>query len=208
MVHRSWSGEQGGESNERLEFLGDAVLGLVVAEYTFRTWAGLSDGALSKVRASVVNAKTLAEVGADLELGRHLLLGRGEDQAGGRQKPSILADAVEAVIGAVYLDGGLSSARGLILELLGPRIEKAVGAPEASDFKSRLQEDSVHSGRGVPTYVVTRSGPEHDSRYEATVYLSGTDLGRGEGRTKKDAEQMAAQAAWTALEAKEDGDDA
>ena len=208
MAHRSWCGEHGGESNERLEFLGDAVLGLVVAEHSYRTWPELSDGMLSKVRASVVNARALAEVAATLDLGAHLRLGRGEDQAGGRSKTSILADAMEAAIGAVFLDGGLEAARGLVLRLLGDRIERAVGAPVASDFKSRLQEETVALGRGGPRYELERSGPEHDQRYAATVYVAGQGLGRGDGRTKKDAEQEAARVACAALEAEKGGGDA
>ena len=208
LAHRSWCGERGGESNERLEFLGDAVLGLIVADHAFRTWPGLSDGMLSKVRASVVNARALAEVAAQLDLGAHLRLGRGEDQAGGRSKTSLLSDALEAVIGAVYVDGGMDAARTLVLGLLDGRIAEAVGAPVASDFKSRLQEETVARGRGVPRYDIERSGPEHDQRYAATVYVAGQPLGQGEGRTKKDAEQQAARAACVALEAEEGGSDA
>jgi ribonuclease-3 len=153
MAHRSWCAEQGGlASNERLEFLGDAVLGLVVAEYTFRNYPELSDGQLSKVRASVVNTRVLGEVGLDLGVADHLRLGRGEDLSGGRAKESILADATEAVIGALYLDGGLAEAERLVLSLLRDRIAVAVGKPGVSDHKSRLQEESVRLGRGVPRY--------------------------------------------------------
>jgi ribonuclease-3 len=200
MAHRSWCAEQEvAESNERLEFLGDAVLGLVVAEFTYRHHPDLADGALSKVRASVVNTRVLGEVALDLGIAEHLRLGRGEDLSGGRAKESILADATEAVIGAVYLDGGLDAAKVLVLSLLRDRIAAAVGDPGTADHKSRLQEEAVRLGRGVPRYEVEGSGPDHARRYLATVYVAGQRLGTGEGRSKKDAEQVAAQVACGSL---------
>ena len=209
LSHRSWCAEHGGrESNERLEYLGDAVLGLVVAEHTFLGHPELSDGMLSKVRASVVNAHALADVAVDLGIPVHLRLGKGEDTSGGRTKVSILADTLEAVIGAVYLDAGMDSARDLVLSLLGARIAVAVGEPGESDHKSRLQEDAVRLGRGVPRYDIVGSGPDHARRYLATVYVAGQRLGTGEGRSKKDAEQVAAQAACELLEAERGGGDA
>jgi len=209
LSHRSWCSEHGGRaSNERLEYLGDAVLGLVVAEYTFRNHPELSDGMLSKVRASVVNAQALASVAADLGIPDHLRLGRGEDASGGRTKVSILADTLEAVIGAVYLDAGLDTARELVLGLLDARIATAVGGPGESDHKSRLQEEAVRLGRGVPRYDVAGSGPDHARRYLATVYVAGQRLGTGEGRSKKDAEQVAAQVACESLEAERGGGNA
>ena len=209
MAHRSWCAEQEGRtSNERLEFLGDAVLGLVVAEYTYRSHPELSDGMMSKVRASVVNTKVLAEVALDLGVDEYLRLGRGEDSSGGRAKDSILADATEAVIGAVYLDGGLAEADRLVLSLLRDRITAAVGEPGVSDHKSRLQEQSVRLGRGVPRYEVEGFGPDHARRYLATVYVAGQRLGEGEGRSKKDAEQVAAQVACGSLEVERGGGDA
>jgi len=209
LAHRSWCSEHGGAaSNERLEFLGDAVLGLIVAEHTFRTQPELSDGLLSKVRASVVNARVLAEVAIGLGMPEHLRLGKGEDASGGRHKESILADTMEAVIGAVYLDGGMDAARDLVLSLLGARITAAVGEPGESDHKSRLQEETVRLGRGVPHYEVVGSGPDHARRYLATVYVAGQRLGTGEGRSKKDAEQDAAQVACGSLEAERGGGNA
>jgi ribonuclease III len=209
MAHRSWCAEdQGRTSNERLEFLGDAVLGLVVAEFTYGTRPELSDGQMSQVRASVVNTRMLAEVGLDLGVAEHLRLGRGEDLSGGRSKESILADATEAVIGAVYLDGGLSEARRLILSLLRGRILVAIGEPGESDHKSRLQEESVRLGRGVPHYELESFGPDHARRYLATVYVAGQRLGTGEGRSKKDAEQVAAQVACGSLEVERGGGNA
>jgi ribonuclease-3 len=203
LAHRSWCSEHGGRaSNERLEFLGDAVLGLVVAEHTFRGYPELSDGMLSKVRASVVNAHVLAEVAAELQLSDHLRLGKGEDASGGRSKVSILADTMEAVIGAVYLDAGLD------LALLEARIAVAVGEPGESDHKSRLQEVAVRLGKGVPHYDLEGFGPDHSRRYLATVYVAGQHLGSGEGRSKKDAEQVAAQVACESLEAERGGGNA
>jgi len=209
MAHRSWCAERPERtSNERLEFLGDAVLGLVVAEYTFRNYPELSDGVMSKVRASVVNTRVLAEVGLALGIAEHLRLGRGEDLSGGRAKESILADATEAVFGAVYLDGGLAHAERVILALLRGRIALAVGEPGESDHKSRLQELTVHLGRGVPQYDLEGFGPDHARRYLATVYVAGQRLGTGEGRSKKDAEQMAAQVACGSLEVERGGGNA
>jgi ribonuclease-3 len=209
MAHRSWCAEEPGrQSNERLEFLGDAVLGLAVAEYTYCNHPELSDGLLSKVRASVVNTKVLAEVALEIGVADSLRLGRGEDLSGGRAKESILADATEAVIGAVFLDGGLVEAQRLVISLLKSRIAAAVGEPGESDHKSRLQEDSVRLGLGVPRYDVEGFGPDHARRYLATVYVAGQRLGTGEGRSKKDAEQVAAQVACESLEAERGGGNA
>lgn len=209
LSHRSWCAEQGGlSSNERLEFLGDAVLGLVVAEHTYRTHPDLPEGVLAKVRASVVNTRVLAEVAGELGIGALLRLGRGEDLSGGRRKESILADAAEAVIGAIYLDGGVEDARRFILDQLEDRIEAAIVEPGESDHKSRLQEATVRLGRGVPRYEVNGRGPDHARRYVATVYVAGDHLGIGEGRSKKDAEQEAARLACDALGDQRGGGDA
>ena len=200
MAHRSWCAEAGGKpSNERLEFLGDAVLGLVVAEHCFHTYPDLPEGGLAKVRAAVVNTAVLAEVGAELDLGGFLLLGRGEDASGGRAKPSILANAVEAVIGAVYLDGGRQVAAGLVLRLLATRISAAAAGPGADDYKTRLQELVVQLHGQLPQYTVTGTGPDHARRYSADVHVDATVVGRGQGRSKKDAEQAAARQAWDLL---------
>ncbi|MGD0391360.1 MAG: ribonuclease III [Acidimicrobiales bacterium] len=209
MAHRSWCAEESGRiSNERLEFLGDAVLGLVVAEFTYLAHPELSDGEMSKVRASVVNTRVLGQLGLDLGIAESLRLGRGEDLSGGRAKESILADATEAVIGAVYVDGGLAEAQRLVLGLLKDRIAVAAGEPGESDHKSRLQEESVRRGRGVPRYELESFGPDHARRYLATVYVAGQRLGTGEGRSKKDAEQVAAQVACESLEVERGGGDA
>ena len=209
LSHRSWCAEQGGvPSNERLEFLGDAVLGLVVAEHTYRTHPELAEGILAKVRAGVVNARVLAEVGRELKVGPFLRLGKGEDLSGGREKDSILADTTEAIFGAVYLDGGFEEVRRLILDLLSGRIEAAIADPGEADYKSRLQEATVSLGRGVPRYEVAGRGPDHAQRYRATVYVADQHLGTGEGRSKKDAEQEAARVACGVLGDEREGKDA
>ncbi len=195
LSHRSWCGEQegGAPSNERLEFLGDAVLGLVVAEHTYRDYLDFPEGKLAKVRAAVVNARVLAEVADELGLGSELLLGKGEEGSGGRTKASLLADALEAVIGAVYLDSDWSVARSLVLRLLGDRIGRAATEPDDFDHKSRLQELTVRRGDGVPRYILAGSGPDHDRHYVAQVFVGGVCQGTGEGPSKKDAEQEAAR---------------
>ncbi|HET7651481.1 MAG TPA: ribonuclease III [Acidimicrobiales bacterium] len=201
MAHRSWCAETPGvKSNERLEFLGDAVLGLVVTDHIFRTYPDLPEGELAKVRAAVVNAGALAELAAELELGRALHLGKGEDASGGREKPSILADAMEAVIGAVYIDGGYDAARSLIMGLLGDRIEEAAAGPGGQDFKTRLQELAARRFDQLPHYTVDDEGPDHAKRFFATVRIAGDVRGSGEGRSKKQAEQAAARVAWEALQ--------
>jgi ribonuclease III len=200
LAHRSWCGEQdGAPSNERLEFLGDAVLGLVVAEYTYRHYPELPEGKLAKIRSAVVNARALAEVAQSLGLGEVLLLGKGEESSGGRTKPSILADALEAVIGAVYLDADWSAAEPFVLRLVEDRIVHAAAEPDDFDHKSRLQELTVRQGQGTPRYVLSGSGPDHDRHYVAQVFVNAEPRGEGEGTSKKDAEQAAARAAWTEL---------
>jgi ribonuclease-3 len=207
MAHRSWCAETLGEDpNERLEFLGDAVLGLVVTDHVYRTYPDLPEGELAKVRASVVNSASLAEVASDLGLGRALLLGKGEDLSGGREKPSILADAMEAVIGAVYLDGGWEAASGLVMRLIGDRVAEAAVGPGGQDYKTRLQEMGARRFDQLPRYEVLDEGPDHAKRFFATVHLGDRVCGSGEGRSKKQAEQAAARVAWEALQA-EAGED-
>jgi ribonuclease-3 len=188
-------------SNERLEFLGDAVLGLVVTDHLFVTYPTMAEGELAKVRASVVNSEALAEVAVSLGLGASLLLGKGEDASGGREKSSILADAMEAVIGAVYLDGGWAAAAPLVMQLLGERIEEAAAGPGGQDYKTRLQELAAREFDQLPRYEVSDDGPDHAKRFFATVLVEGVPRGRGEGRSKKHAEQGAAREAWHALSA-------
>lgn len=200
LSHRSWCAEAGGRpSNERLEFLGDAVLGLVVAEHCYHAFPDMSEGGLAQVRAAVVNTAVLAEVATELGVGEVLLLGRGEDSSGGRTKASILANAVEAVLAAVYLDAGWEAASSLVLRLLGERIEEAAAGPGAADFKTRFQELVVRHVGQPPQYKVVGTGPDHARRYTATVAVGGDVMGEGEGRSKKDAEQSAARVAWLAF---------
>lgn len=197
LAHRSYCAEHAEVlSNERLEFLGDSVLGLVVTEYVFRTNPQLPEGELAKVRASVVNAETLADVACEIDLGAALLLGRGEDASGGREKPSILADGLEALIAAVYIDGGYECAAALVLQLLRTRIDEGATGPGGHDYKTRLQELVAQRFDQLPRYRVRHEGPDHLKRFFATVRVAGEIQGTGEGRSKKQAEQVAARAAW------------
>jgi ribonuclease-3 len=202
LAHRSWCAEHpSSQSNERLEFLGDAVLGIAVTDFVYRAYPDLQEGELAKVRASVVNAEVLAEVAAEIELGPCLLLGKGEDLSGGREKTSILADAMEAVIAAMYLDGGMEVSRGVILALLGERIADAATGPGGDDYKTRLQELAAQRFDRLPRYQLRDEGPDHAKRFFATVLLDGEPRGSGEGASKKQAEQAAARDAWRWLKA-------
>jgi len=200
LTHRSWCAEHPDEpSNERLEFLGDAVLGLVVTDHIFQRFPDLPEGKLAKTRAAVVSAHTLAEVGLALGLGEWLRLGKGEDASGGRGKASILADAVEAVIGALYLDGGTEPVRVFVLDQLEERIIEAARHPGETDYKTRLQELAVSAGHTLPVYTLSESGPDHHKLFHAVVEVDGDRLGTGEGSSKKEAEQRSARAACDAF---------
>jgi ribonuclease III len=204
LAHRSWCAEHPEvASNERLEFLGDAVLGIIVTDHVFRTYPMLQEGQLAKVRASVVNADVLAEVATRIELGPCLWLGKGEDASGGRKKTSILSDAMEAIIAAVYLDGGLDATRGVVMGLFGDRIVDAASGPGGDDYKTRLQELAARRFEKLPRYQVVDEGPDHAKRFFATVLIGGTPRGKGEGGSKKQAEQAAARAAWRWLTVQE-----
>jgi ribonuclease-3 len=205
LAHRSWCAENPGTgSNERLEFLGDAVLGIVVTDHLYRTYPEMSEGELAKVRASVVNSAALAELAAELRIGDALLLGKGEDQSGGREKPSILADAMEALIGAVYLDKGWVASVQMVMNLMGDRIEMAAAGPGGQDYKTRLQELCARMYDQLPVYSVSDEGPDHAKEFQAVVHLRGHAEGSGRGRSKKQAEQAAARAAWESLRAAHD----
>lgn len=209
--HRSWCAEHPeDESNERLEFLGDSVLGFVVADLVYGREPDLDEGALTDVRKAVVNAVCLAEVAADLELGSFVRLGKGEEASGGREKPSILADAMEAVLGAVYLDGGIDAATDVVDRLLGDRMQAAIDSGGRNqDHKSRLQELLAGESESPVRYQFEATGPDHARQFTATVSVGGRDLGVGTGRSKKQAEQQAARAALAAHAATvspEDGD--
>jgi len=200
LTHRSYAYENGGlPTNERLEFLGDSVLGIVVTDTLFRRHPDLPEGQLAKLRAAVVNMRALAEVARELGLGRFIRLGRGEEGTGGRDKSSILADTVEAVIGAVYLDQGLAVAGQLVHRLFDGMIADAATLGAGLDWKTSLQELTAALGLGVPSYGVEESGPDHAKEFVATVTVAEQARGEGAGRSKKEAEQAAAEAAWTAL---------
>ena len=202
LTHRSYAYENGGlPTNERLEFLGDAVLGLVVTDTLYRTHPDLPEGQLAKLRSAVVNAKALADVGRALGLGAHLRLGRGEESTGGRDKGSILADTVEALLGAVYVDRGLADAEALVHRLFDELMDSASGLGAGLDWKTSLQELTADTGLGVPEYQIWDTGPDHEKFFTAVVRVAGEDRGSGTGRSKKEAEQEAASAAWHSLHA-------
>ncbi|HEX5565847.1 MAG TPA: ribonuclease III [Streptomyces sp.] len=200
LTHRSYAYENGGlPTNERLEFLGDSVLGLVVTDTLYRSHPELPEGQLAKLRAAVVNSRALAGVARSLDLGAFVRLGRGEEGTGGRDKASILADTLEAVIGAVYLDRGLDAASELVHRLFDPLIEASSSLGAGLDWKTSLQELTAAQGLGVPEYVVTETGPDHEKTFTAAARVGGVAYGTGTGRSKKEAEQQAAEAAWRAI---------
>jgi len=200
LMHRSYAYENGGlPTNERLEFLGDSVLGLIVTDTLFRSYPELPEGQLAKLRAAVVNMRALASVARGLDLGAYVRLGKGEEGTGGRDKSSILADTLEAVIGAVYLDQGLAVADGLVHRLFDPVIARSARLGAGLDWKTSLQELTAAEMLGVPEYHVEESGPDHQKFFRAYVRIGPETYGQGAGRSKKEAEQQAAEAAWTAI---------
>jgi ribonuclease-3 len=209
LTHRSYAYEHGGlPTNERLEFLGDSVLGLVVTDELYRAHPDLPEGQLAKLRASVVNMTSLARVARSLGeggIGPHLLLGRGETTTGGQEKDSILADALEALIGAVHLGLGLATASGIVHRLFDPLLAESATRGAGLDWKTSLQELGSAAGLGAPVYTVEDDGPDHAKTFTAVVLLAGQVRGRGTGRTKKAAEQEAAEVAWRTLSAPADG---
>jgi ribonuclease III len=200
LMHRSFAYENGGlPTNERLEFLGDSVLGLIVTDTLFRSYPDLPEGHLAKLRAAVVNMRALAAVARGLELGSYVRLGKGEEGTGGRDKSSILADTLEAVIGAVYLDQGLDAADALVHRLFDPVIARSARLGAGLDWKTSLQELTAAEMLGAPEYHVEESGPDHQKSFRAYVRIGNKTYGVGEGRSKKEAEQQAAEAAWNAI---------
>ncbi len=200
LTHRSYAYEHGGlPTNERLEFLGDAVLGVVVTESLYRTHLELSEGRLAKLRAAVVNARALAAVGRTLGVGDHILLGRGEESTGGRDKASILSDTVEALLGAVYIDQGFGVASDVVHRLFDPMMAAAAALGAGLDWKTSLQELCSSLALGVPEYLIEDSGPDHEKTFVARVRIADSIYGHGTGRSKKQAEQQAAETAWRAL---------
>ncbi|MFD0927991.1 ribonuclease III [Williamsia deligens] len=208
LTHRSFAYENGGlPTNERLEFLGDSVLGVVVTEQLYLTHPDRPEGELAKIRASVVNMYALAEIARGLGdggLGRHILLGRGEEMTGGRDKASILADGMESILGALYLDHGFETARRVVRALFAASLDRAAVAGAGLDWKTSLQELTAARGLGVPAYRITSTGPDHDKVFTAVAVVAGSGHGEGTGRTKKEAEQKAAAAAYASLTAGSD----
>ncbi len=199
LTHRSVSSDDPSRiDNERLEFLGDAVLQLVITDLLYKSYPHLAEGQMAKVRAAVVSGPALAEIARSIDLGVFIELAPGEERTGGRDKDSILADTLEAILGSVYLDSGIDSAGEIILSLWADRVADRAKSPGIKDYKTRLQEHVARDGRR-PVYEVEGSGPDHDRRFSAVVYVDGRRLGPGEGRSKKAAEQSAAQEALASL---------
>ncbi|MEV5002480.1 ribonuclease III [Nocardioides sp. LML1-1-1.1] len=197
LTHRSYAYENGGlPTNERLEFLGDSVLGVVVTETLYLKHPDLSEGRLAKLRAAVVNARALAVVAREIGLGTHIKLGRGEEATGGREKASILSDTVEAVIGAVHLSGGIEVSAQVVHLLFDPLIEAASAMGAGLDWKTSLQELAADQSLGVPEYVIEDDGPDHMKTFTAQVRVGDKLYGNGHGRSKKEAEQGAAETAY------------
>ncbi|MDR2655790.1 MAG: ribonuclease III [Oscillospiraceae bacterium] len=201
LTHSSYSneGRRNVGNNERLEFLGDSVLSLIVSDYLYEKYSGLSEGELTKLRAKLVCEKSLDKFAADLELDRFLILGRGEDNSGGRKRPSIRSDAFEAVLASLYIDGGMEKARAFVMRFIRPETENIENAP-FKDYKTQLQEISQQTKEEILSYVMTgESGPDHDKRFFFEVRLNSNVIGSGEGRSKKEAEQFAAKEALRLL---------
>lgn len=206
LTHRSYAYENGNlPTNERLEFLGDAVLGLVVTDTLYRRHPDLPEGQLAKLRAAVVNMRALAEVARALGVGEHILLGRGEETSGGRDKSSILADTLEALIGAVYLEQGIEAGAELVHRLVDRLIDASAELGAGLDWKTSLQELTATHGLGVPEYVVTEEGPDHAKTFHASVLVGGAVRGTGTGRSKKEGEQQAAATAFSTIKTEMDG---
>lgn len=203
LTHRSYAYEFGGlPTNERLEFLGDSVLGLVVTEELYERFPDLDESRLSPLRSGVVNMRALASIARSLELGSALLIGKGEELTGGRDKNSILADAFEALVGAIYLDLGFEACRKVILNLMKDVIEDAITRGSGIDGKTALQELVAVSGWPAPEYRVTESGPDHDKSFEAVAIVNGSTFKSGRGKSKREAEQEAARLAYEELSKK------
>ncbi|MGB5951352.1 MAG: ribonuclease III, partial [Ornithinimicrobium sp.] len=203
VTHRSYAYEHDeAPHNERLEFLGDAVLGVIVTDALYRNHPDSAEGQLAKLRAAVVNTRALADVAREAGLGAFVLLGRGEEATGGRDKASILADTTEAVIGCIYLSRGMSAASDLVHHLLDPLMAESAQWGAALDWKTSLQELASTSSLGGPEYVVGSEGPDHDKTFTAKAMVGDEVLGQGEGSSKKAAEQVAAQQAWEELNAR------
>ena len=200
LTHRSFAYETGGvETNERLEFLGDSVLGLIVTAELYRRFPDLDESRLSPLRSGIVNMRALADIARTLHLGEYIRLGKGEEVTGGRDKNSLLADALEALIGAIYLETGIEKTTAIVASLINDTLESAMAKGVALDGKTALQELTAAQGVGSPEYVVTESGPDHDKSFVAVAMVGGSAIAQGEGKSKREAEQFAARNAYEIL---------
>ena len=199
-THRSFAYESGSkETNERLEFLGDSVLGLIVTEELYKRYPDFDESRLSPLRSGVVNMRALADIARGLQLGQYIRLGKGEEVTNGRDKNSLLADALEALIGAIYLQFGFARCTEIVRTLITPTMDSAVARGAGLDGKTALQELAAALGKGTPEYIVSEDGPDHDKNFTAVAMLSGEALSQGNGKSKREAEQVAARAAYEAL---------
>jgi len=194
LVHRSYANEHDVKNNERMEFLGDSVLSIVISDHIFHLMANRTEGDLSKMRAAIVCEQSLAKAAARFGLGEHILLGKGEKRTGGGERPSIVSDAFEAVIASIYLDGGIEAARKWVLSHLANEIEEAMSGGDYGDYKTALQEKVQKGDKGHVTYeIIAEHGMDHEKRFEAAVFIDGERKAAGMGRSKKEAEQQAAK---------------
>ncbi len=199
-THRSFAYESGSkETNERLEFLGDSVLGLIVTEELYKRYPDFDESRLSPLRSGVVNMRALADIARGLQLGQYIRLGKGEEVTNGRDKNSLLADALEALIGAIYLQFGFARCTEIVRTLITPTMDSAVARGAGLDGKTALQELAASLGKGAPEYIVSEEGPDHDKNFTAVAMLAGVALSEGTGKSKREAEQVAARAAYEAL---------
>ena len=200
LTHRSHAYESGSnETNERLEFLGDSVLGLIVTEELFRRFPELDESRLSPLRSGIVNMRALANIARSLELGSYIRLGKGEENTGGRDKNSLLSDALEAIIGAIYIESGFQKTSEIVGRLIEKTLASAVEKGSGLDGKTALQELVALTGRGAPEYLVTETGPDHDKSFTAFAMVAGEAIAQGEGKSKREAEQIAARVAFELL---------
>ena len=200
LTHRSYAYETGEDAtNERLEFLGDSVLGLVVTEELYRRFPDLDESRLSPLRSGVVNMRALAGIARNLDLGAVMRLGKGEENTGGRDKNSLLADALEAIIGAIYIEFGFAKSSAVVLALIEETLESAFAKGAGLDGKTALQELLASQSKSAPEYVVTETGPDHDKSFSAFAMVDGLALAQGEGKSKREAEQIAARIAFELL---------
>ena len=199
-THRSFAYESGAkETNERLEFLGDSVLGLIVTEELYLRFPALDESRLSPLRSGVVNMRALADIARELNLGKYIRLGKGEEVTGGRDKNSLLADALEALIGAIYLHAGFATSALVVRKLIDATLTQAIARGAGLDGKTALQELTAQLGKGAPEYIVTETGPDHDKSFSADAMVAGTSIASGTGKSKREAEQVAARLAYDIL---------